>query len=76
MLPNLICPGIEIIVLVMLALIILYIIITMQKAQSLANIFRSADAAKLWGVIGPSDPREAEFLAPIFHKENLITVGL
>ena len=48
----------------------------MQKAQALASILRSADADKLWGVIGPSDPREAEFLAPIFHKENLITVGL
>ena len=48
----------------------------MQKAQALASVLRSADADKLWGVIGPSDPREAEFLAPIFHKENLITVGL
>ena len=47
----------------------------MQKAQALADIFHSEDSDKIWGVIGPSDPRDAEFLAPIFHKENLITVG-
>lgn len=40
----------------------------------LANIFHSEDSDKLWGVIGPDDPYMVEFLSPIFHKEDLITV--
>ena len=47
---------------------------TSQQVQKLANVFRSEDSDKIWGVIGPGDPTEAEFLAPIFHREDLITV--
>ena len=39
-----------------------------------ANIFQSEDSDKIWGVIGPDDPSEAEFLAPIFNKEEIVTV--
>ena len=49
-------------------------IFILQQVQALTNEFRSKVSDKIWGVIGPGDPTTAEFMAPIFHKEDLITV--
>ena len=46
------------------------------QLQEVTNAFRVVDSDEFYGVIGPSDPAEAEFWAPIFQRSNLLTVSL
>lgn len=50
-------------------------IFSLQQVQAIANIFHYEDSDKIWGVMGPESPLEAEFLAPIFAKQDIVMVS-
>ena len=53
----------------------IYYIIHLQL-QTVTNAFRFVKSDEFFGVIGPSNPGDAAFWAPIFQRSNLMTVSI
>ena len=47
-----------------------------MQLQTVTDAFRFVKSDEFFGVIGPSDPGEAAFWAPIFQRSNLLTVSV
>lgn len=74
--PNLFCLSYKhVFVLAWIAKWFIYSIISYLQLQTVTDAFRFVKSDEFFGVIGPNDPGEAAFWAPIFQRSNLLTVS-